>query len=100
MKIDFKEILPLVDITDLPDGTFDREYRLADGRSVELKARITVHGSRIRNYCDPDDTGYFNGSVEFVLLDWTGYDPDGREIPVTNYAYFQNMIETLIRQAL
>jgi len=100
MKIDFKEIIPLVDISDLPEGKFHREYKLPDFRSVEIDARVDVNGYRVHNYSDPDDSGYFTGTVEFTLLDWKGFDPDGREIPVVNYLYFQNRIQTLIQEQL
>jgi hypothetical protein len=100
MKIDFKEIIPLIDISDLPEGKFEREYKLPDGRSIEIKGRVEIHGSRIHNYSDPDDSGYFNGTVEFTLTDWSGFGPDGSEISVQNYAYFQNRIQSLIQESI
>jgi len=100
MRIDFKEILPLIDIYDFQGGSFHKDIRLPDGRSIEFKGSVEIRGTRIHNYFDPDDNGYFEGTVEFTLSDWTGFDRDGREIMVTNHVYFQNKMQELLEGQL
>lgn len=100
MKIDLKEIMPLIDPADFPEGKFNRHIQLPDGRSVTLKGNVHYQGHRIHHYNDPDDDGFFSGTVDFTLSDWTGYDPEGNVIPVVNSTWFENRMQVLLIESL
>ena len=98
MKIDFKEVISIIDLQDFPEGKFNVDYKFPDGRSINLIGRVDVHGSMVRNYHDVDDPGYFDGIVEICLYDWIGYDSEGNEIPVVNSTWFENKMQNLLNE--
>jgi len=100
MRIDFKELVPYIDISRFSEGLFNINVDLPDGRSVNLIGRLNINGRRVHNYNDPDDEGYFLGNADFSLSDWTGYDPKGNVIPVIGSTWFENRMQTLINQSL
>jgi len=96
MKIDLREIVSQIDFNDMPEGKFDLDYDLPDGRSVNIRGCVTIHGYRSFSHNSPDGLGYFRGGIQFSLYDWTGYDQEGNEIPVINTTWFENHIQHLI----
>lgn len=92
--IDLRNIIPLIDLSDFSEGTFNIDVNLTDGRSVNLYGTVEFHGRTVQ--ADYDSEPYFMGHAEVNLTDWTGYDHDGKEIPVTNITWFERKLANLL----
>ena len=86
MTIDLKDVLPLINISDLSEGVFNIDIQLSNDRMVTLIGEIKFIGKVAQSYCvEP----YFRGGAEVSLLDWIGYDSQGNEIAVENIKWFE-----------
>ena len=94
MKLSLKEVIDFIDPTDFEEGVFNKDIELPGGRSVNLYGTISFHGRHVAP--DYDSEPYFKGNAEVNLIDWTGYDPQGNEIQVTDMTWFETKLANLL----
>lgn len=91
------DILPLISATDFEEGEHSKEYYLPDGRSIEIEYRLEY----IIKCAAYDSTDGLNQvTALFSITDWTGYDADGAELPVTYSLEVDNKIQKLLNEQM
>ena len=94
MNLDLKEAIDFIDLADFSGGDFDVNVNLPDGRSVNLYGTVEFNGRTIQ--ADYDSEPYFKGYADVSLIDWTGWDKNGKEIPVKNITWFETKLANLL----
>jgi hypothetical protein len=95
--MNISDILPLININGFEEGEHSKEIKFPDGRSIEITYRLEYIIKRAA-YDSVD--GMNSVTALFSLINWTGYDAEGAEVPVAYSVDVDYKIQELLNEQL